>query len=112
MKAENIIVKMKDEAYSILGSKNISVQFEHSSVNLDLKLSFEIRENLYFIFKELFNNKILIMISLIRWLLGELEDKSLILKANSMKDGLEEVKKFDPKRYLILMQPELNDLYY
>jgi len=57
VKAENIIVKMKDEAYSILGSKNISVQFEHSSVNLDLKLSFEIRENLYFIFKELFNNK-------------------------------------------------------
>lgn len=41
-----------------------------------------------------------------------IKDKSLILKANSMKDGLEEVKKFDPKRYLILMQPELNDLYY
>ena len=53
---KNIIVKMKDEAYSILGSKNISVQFEHSSVNLDLKLSFEIRENLYFIFKESINN--------------------------------------------------------
>ncbi|MFZ3301276.1 MAG: Mur ligase family protein [Microgenomates group bacterium] len=39
-------------------------------------------------------------------------NKSLIIKANSMKEALEEIKKFDPKKYLVLMQPELNDLYY
>lgn len=39
-------------------------------------------------------------------------NKSLIIKSNSMKEALEEIKKFDPKKYIVLMQPELNDLYY
>jgi len=41
-----------------------------------------------------------------------IKNKNLIIKVNSMKDGLEEIKKFNPKKYLVLMQPELNDLYY
>lgn len=41
-----------------------------------------------------------------------IKDKNLIIKVDSMKDALEEIKKFDPKKYLVLMQPELNDLYY
>ncbi len=39
-------------------------------------------------------------------------NKSLIIKSNSMKEALEEIKRFDPKKHLVLMQPELNDLYY
>jgi len=53
---KNIIIKMKDESYSILRSKNIAVSFEHSTVKLDIKLAFEIRQNLYLIFKEAINN--------------------------------------------------------
>jgi ligand-binding sensor domain-containing protein len=52
----NLIIKMKDESYSILRSKNITVGFEHSSVKSDNKLSFEIRQNLYLMFKEAINN--------------------------------------------------------
>jgi signal transduction histidine kinase len=53
---KNIIIKMKDESFSILRSKNIAVSFEHSKVKSDIKLSFEIRQNLYLIFKEAINN--------------------------------------------------------
>ena len=52
----NIIIKMKDESYNILRNKNITVTFDHSTVKSDIKLSFEIRQNLYLIFKEAINN--------------------------------------------------------
>ncbi len=39
-------------------------------------------------------------------------NKSIVIKSSSMKEALDEIKKFDPKKYLVLMQPELNDLYY
>lgn len=39
-------------------------------------------------------------------------NKNLIIRVKSMKGALEEIKKFDSKKYLVLMQPELNDLYY
>lgn len=46
-------------------------------------------------------------------LLVGLADFKNITKAESMQDAWEKiVKKFDPKKSLVLMQPELNDLYY
>lgn len=41
-----------------------------------------------------------------------IKDKSLIIHAESMKDALEKLNDYDSKKYIILMQPELNDLYY
>lgn len=39
-------------------------------------------------------------------------NKNLIIRSDSMYDALETAKQFDPEKYLILMQPELNDLYF
>jgi len=35
-----------------------------------------------------------------------------IIKLEFMRDALDKLKEFDSKKYIILMQPELNDLYY
>lgn len=38
--------------------------------------------------------------------------KEKIIELNNMHEVWLKLKEFDPKRYLVLMQPELNDLYY
>lgn len=41
-----------------------------------------------------------------------IENKNKIIYAESMNGAVNKLKRFDPKKYLVLMQPELNDLYY
>lgn len=41
-----------------------------------------------------------------------ISDKSKIIYADSMKTAFEKISEFNSKEYLVLMLPELNDLYY
>lgn len=41
-----------------------------------------------------------------------IKNRNLIDYAKSMQEALEKLNKYDPKKYIVLMQPELNDLYY
>ncbi|MDP3994521.1 MAG: Mur ligase family protein [bacterium] len=41
-----------------------------------------------------------------------IKNKKKIVHAKSMKDALNKLTDFNPEKYLVLMQPELNDLYY
>ncbi len=41
-----------------------------------------------------------------------ISNKSIVIKVHSMDEVWDKMTMFSPKKYLILMQPELNDLYY
>lgn len=53
---EKILMRMRNFAYALLGAKNIDYEFDANESIHDLKLSMEVRRNLYLIFKEATNN--------------------------------------------------------
>lgn len=58
-------------------------------------------------------DKIILLKSILRQEIeAGIKNKNLIIYAESMKDALDKLKEFDSKKYTVLMQPELNDLYY
>lgn len=58
-------------------------------------------------------NKIILLKSILHQEVeAGIKNKNLIIYAESMRDSLDKLKEFDSKKYLVLMQPELNDLYY
>lgn len=55
---EKIILRMRSFAFELLGSKNIDFEFNADESLSTLKLSMELRKNLYLIFKEATNNMV------------------------------------------------------
>jgi signal transduction histidine kinase len=53
---EKILLRMRNFAYALLGAKNIDYEFDANEEIHNLKLSMEVRRNLYLIFKEATNN--------------------------------------------------------
>jgi len=53
---EKILLRMRNFAYALLGAKNIDYEFDADEEIQNLKLSMEVRRNLYLIFKEATNN--------------------------------------------------------
>lgn len=53
---ESMINKMKDVAHEILGSKDISLEFNSSGFNKSKKAPIEFRQNIYMVLKEAVNN--------------------------------------------------------
>ena len=53
---EKIILRMKSFAYELLGARNIDFEFNADEEVVKMKLSMEVRKNLYLIFKEATNN--------------------------------------------------------
>lgn len=49
---------MKNFAYDLLGARNIDFEFNADDAVADMKLSMEVRKNLYLIFKEATNNMV------------------------------------------------------
>ena len=55
---EKIILRMKGFAFELLGAKNIDFEFTAEDEVAKMKLSMEVRKNLYLIFKEATNNMV------------------------------------------------------
>ena len=55
---EQIILRMRNFAYDLLGTKKIEFEFDADEEVADLKLSMEVRKNIYLIFKEATNNMV------------------------------------------------------
>ena len=55
---EKIILRMRSFAYELLGAKNIDFEFNADEEVAKMKLSMEVRKNLYLIFKEATNNMV------------------------------------------------------
>jgi len=55
---EQIILRMRNFAYDLLGTKKIEFEFDADEDVADLKLSMEVRKNIYLIFKEATNNMV------------------------------------------------------
>lgn len=53
---EKIVLRMRNFAYELLGAKNIDFEFNADEEVTKMKLSMEVRKNLYLIFKEATNN--------------------------------------------------------
>jgi len=53
---EKIILRMRSFAFELLGAKNIDFEFQADDEVSNMKLSMEVRKNLYLIFKEATNN--------------------------------------------------------
>jgi len=53
---EKIILRMKSFAFELLGAKNIDFEFQADDDVANMKLSMDVRKNLYLIFKEATNN--------------------------------------------------------
>jgi signal transduction histidine kinase len=53
---EKIILRMRSFAYELLGAKKIDFEFNADEEVAKMKLSMEVRKNLYLIFKEATNN--------------------------------------------------------
>ena len=55
---EQIILRMRNFAYDLLGTKKIEFEFDADEDVASLKLSMEVRKNIYLIFKEATNNMV------------------------------------------------------
>ena len=53
---EQIILRMRNFAYDLLGTKNIEFEFDADEDVTNMKLSMDVRKNIYLIFKEATNN--------------------------------------------------------
>ena len=55
---EKIILRMRSFAYELLGAKNIDFEFNADDAVARMKLTMDVRKNLYLIFKEAINNMV------------------------------------------------------
>jgi ligand-binding sensor domain-containing protein len=53
---DNLLIKMKDFASSTLSARQIRLSFSHSGLDLKKKITVDVRENIYLIYKEVISN--------------------------------------------------------